>query len=479
MEIKQNKTLDAQIYGYIGRGVLSVRVDEAGHLIFTMSDGSEIDLGRVNSGGSGGESGGVGIELDTTLTRAGAAAEAKATGDAIARVSTQMDTVRQTAERADTTARAAQETAQTARQEVSQVADTADSALQGAEQAMTNANTALQGASQAVISANAAQMTAEETSEAVGDLSGLNTEAKGSIVAAINEVHESLAAGSGGTGGGNTDNGETLAEIWAWSDNVDDSSIPLAAFPATAEGIRLKVYCHGPSAETVVFEIQPPNDGGFQGDETYGFDYQGLNVIFYDDGNYLQMQADTDLTIYGFYYSSASAANLGDPEIWRDTPLAMGKITAGTSLSRGLNTGITLGMLRAYRKWTFRLKGASGATMTDFYIKAGAAVSSTVGTSLFRGSVAGANVFFTWWDKDRTKLALRSVFVGNPTYVPLVASAVAVNDASTWLYTNVGGPNAIHNLADLEGLSDTTPVWLFCASTPSIDYEWEFRGVTR
>lgn len=39
--------LNASIYGVIGRGVSSVRLNDNGELIFIMSDGAEVNLGRL------------------------------------------------------------------------------------------------------------------------------------------------------------------------------------------------------------------------------------------------------------------------------------------------------------------------------------------------------------------------------------------------------------------------------------------------
>lgn len=45
--------IKASVNGLIGRGVRSSRIDSRGHLIFEMTDGNEIDLGKVSGTGSG------------------------------------------------------------------------------------------------------------------------------------------------------------------------------------------------------------------------------------------------------------------------------------------------------------------------------------------------------------------------------------------------------------------------------------------
>ena len=68
--------------GILSRGVRAARVTPEGRLIFTMTDGNELDLGTVR--GDKGDPGdpGAPAEVDATLTAEGKAADAKAAGDA-------------------------------------------------------------------------------------------------------------------------------------------------------------------------------------------------------------------------------------------------------------------------------------------------------------------------------------------------------------------------------------------------------------
>ncbi len=345
MEIELEKSLDAQVCGYVGRGVLSVRIDDAGHLIFTMSDGSQVDLGPVIGSGDG--NGGT-VELDTTLTRSGMAADAKATGDAITRVSDSAEYALQEAWSSGATALEAQGTATTAWQ-------TAQSAAQMAQTARQTAQNAAAVADQAITVA--------------GDLGQLETAHKTDLVGAINELHGRVASDSG-----------------------DQSS--------------------------------------------------GTGV-------------------------------------WVDLMLARGVITAGTNLTMGLNTGLTLGHLRTYQKWLFRFKNAGKSTLTDFYLKVGPVANATNGTSILRNSTGGVSVFYEWWDIGRTKLAVQSVFTANPAMVDDAGTAVSSDSTSHWMYHNLITPSAIDKVANLSYYDDNTPVWICCTNAPSADYVWEFRGVTR
>ena len=61
MEINIEKTIEVEIFGHVGRGVAEARLDDAGHLIFTMTDGQELDLGLVvGSAGPAGPAGEMG-----------------------------------------------------------------------------------------------------------------------------------------------------------------------------------------------------------------------------------------------------------------------------------------------------------------------------------------------------------------------------------------------------------------------------------
>lgn len=447
MEIELERSIDVQVCGYVGRGVAAVRIDAIGHLIFTMTDGSELDLGPVIGSGEGQ---GAAVELDTTLTRSGMAAEAKATGDAVNQAAAGAESATQEAQSALAEASAARETADTAQQ-------TAQSAVQEARNATWVAN---------------------QARNVTGDLSKLETDNKDDLVVAINELHQELATDAGNDGEGDS---AVRAETWIWSDQVNPDNIPLAGFPATAAGIRLRVYCFGTNGETVTFELQPPENMGFLGGMVYGFDHHGMEVIFEDTGEELTLSPAEELMIYGFYYTTpdTSAGGGGGVELWRDAELASGTIVAGENLSRGMDTGLTLGHLRAYRKWLFRLRNAGKATLTDFYVKVGSVTDPARGAAILRHSSGGTSIFYEWWNRDRTKLAVRSVFAGDPARVSALGEPVAVNQSDHWLYHNILTPGAIDRLTDLEGYTDDSPVWFYCTTAPTMDYTWEFRGVTQ
>ncbi len=458
MEIEVEKSIDAQICGYVGRGVASVRVDEQGHLIFTMTDGEVLDLGPTVGGGSNtGEP--VVVPLDTTLTRPGMAAEAKATGDAISQVETLAQQGVQAAQEAQTLADMAKAQAETADQQAMLAMEEAQTAAERAMSAMEEAQTATQTAAGVVAN--------------TGDLNALETDHNGNLVEAINELHQELRESTGS--GGN----ETTTESWIWCDHVQTDTISLSTFPATTAGIRLRVYCMDAGGQTVVFPIQPPGNLGFEGGMLYGFDHLGAEVIFEDNGEDLLMTAQEDLAIYGFYYTVPDAISEGSGETWRDEELAFGAIIAGEDLSVGLDTGLTIRHLRAYRKWMFRIKNEGASTLQNFYIMAGNVADPSRATAIFRFTGSGASIFYEWWDKDRTKLAMRSVFVGDSARIADPGEPVAIDGAAHWTYHDTMSVGSIDRLTDLEGCDDDTPVWLYCPSSPSVDYIWDFRGVTQ
>lgn len=449
MEIQLEKSIDAQVCGYIGRGVLSVWIDESGHLRFIMSDGSELDLGPVTVGE------GDLVTLDPTLTRPDMAAEAKAAGAAIAQVS---------------------DRAREALQEALQAADTADAAKLSAQQAQHDAQNAELTAYSAAQEAEAAMNTADMVAERAGDLSRLETDHRDDLVGAINELRKNLLSDTGGAGG---QGAVSQSERWVWSEEVSMDRIPLTSFPAATDGVRLRVYCLGPDGETVTFEIQPPEGYGFGNGLSYGFTYRGVEVIFTDDGEDLLLATDMDLVIYGFYYRKLTPVYDEQREIWKDEALAQGSILSGSNLSRCVSTGLTLGHLRAYRKWRFRLKNAGKYMITDFYIRVGAVTDPSKGTSLLRCSATGINIYYEWWDSARTKLAARSVYAGDSGSIDNVGTPSSTASATNWLYHNTVAPGVTNTLAALDGYDDSTPIWFYCGTAPASDFTWEFRGVTQ
>ncbi len=51
MRVTPKKAMAVHLHGMVSRGVMSVEIDTNGNLIFTMTDGSKLDLGRVNGRG--------------------------------------------------------------------------------------------------------------------------------------------------------------------------------------------------------------------------------------------------------------------------------------------------------------------------------------------------------------------------------------------------------------------------------------------
>lgn len=68
MTVELEKTVEALVWGYVGRGVISARINEKGHLILKMSDGQELDVGQTAT------------PVDSTLSVSGLAADAAETG---------------------------------------------------------------------------------------------------------------------------------------------------------------------------------------------------------------------------------------------------------------------------------------------------------------------------------------------------------------------------------------------------------------
>ncbi len=160
MTVEVEKSLEAQLNGYVGRGVLSAYVNEEGHLILTMTDGETVDAGAVAA------------KLDTGLTKSGYAADAKATGDRISGVQHTAneacrgaDDAHSVATAAEEKALAAQVAAKNAEASASAGAQRADDARRDAEEAVAAAAAAQDTALAAEKKAEAAETKAEKAAE--------------------------------------------------------------------------------------------------------------------------------------------------------------------------------------------------------------------------------------------------------------------------------------------------------------------------
>lgn len=159
----------------------------------------------------------------------------------------------------------------------------------------------------------------------------------------------------------------------------------------------------------------------------------------------------------------------GENTTWVDTLLAKGTLQSGVSVI--YDTGVSLSQLRGYKSFAYILKGASNTGLANLYLQFERDVAHPC--SLDRGEDGGRIAVFEWADTAKTVLYPKSGYSGNPSMVTLGGLARA--DIYKTLY-GAGQYNVI-KYVDVSDVADSDTLRFYCATSPSIDYAFEIRGL--
>ena len=160
----------------------------------------------------------------------------------------------------------------------------------------------------------------------------------------------------------------------------------------------------------------------------------------------------------------------GSTVTWHDDLLAEGTIVANTAIYYDL--GVTLAELREYRTFLYILKGASNVELGNLYLRVG--VNMNKG-AIDRGSDGGRICAFEWVDTSKTILRQVHGYSGNPSLITLGKFATDNNEK---VGHGLGQWNSIRYV-DLSAHTETEHLFLLCSSTPTIEYAYQIRGLTK
>lgn len=167
----------------------------------------------------------------------------------------------------------------------------------------------------------------------------------------------------------------------------------------------------------------------------------------------------------------------GSSETWADDLLASGTLIANNAVL--YDTGITLAKLREYKTFVYLLKGVDNKGLGNLYLRIASNESDAAGTkniALERGNDGGRIVVYEWADADKNVLRPRSGYNGNPSMV-ILGSFARANDSTQVLYGT--GQYNIMSYIDLSARADADRLYFSCTNTPTIDYNFEIRGLTK
>ena len=154
---------------------------------------------------------------------------------------------------------------------------------------------------------------------------------------------------------------------------------------------------------------------------------------------------------------------------WEETVLASGALVADTTVD--YDTGITLAMLREYKSFVYRLKGASNVVLANLYLMFG-----NVFQSIDRADASGRIIVYEWADAAKTVLYMKSGYAANPSMVFIDKNfAWATNQPQGY---NAGACSTIRYI-DVSALQETDRLKFYCANVPTINYAFDRRGLTK
>lgn len=188
-------------------------------------------------------------------------------------------------------------------------------------------------------------------------------------------------------------------------------------------------------------------------------------------------------------YDGSAAVSVEIPEggggdetlVYAEEQLATGTIASdstGQKLTNVFETGLTLGNLKQWKAFVFKLRGAANADPGTSYLRL---MNTNYGNdynaiSLVRSGNSGTCAVFEWADTARTVLKVVSGFIGTNSYVVENGSAFASNINSSWTIVPVN--SAVARWVDLRNCADTQ-VLAVTKSAAATDYLWEIRGLVK
>ena len=154
---------------------------------------------------------------------------------------------------------------------------------------------------------------------------------------------------------------------------------------------------------------------------------------------------------------------------WEETVLASGTLVADTTVD--YDTGITLAMLREYKSFVYRLRGASNVVLSNLYL-----MLDNPYQSIDRSDASGRIVVYEWADAAKTVLYMKSGYAANSSMVFIDKNfAWATNQPQG--YTS-GAYSPIRYI-DVSALQETDRLKFYCANVPKINYAFDIRGLTK
>lgn len=183
-----------------------------------------------------------------------------------------------------------------------------------------------------------------------------------------------------------------------------------------------------------------------------------------------------DLILAGaFGGKKGSGGGASDAENAAECQLATGTIAAGTKARSFIDTGVTLALLKQYKRFMFVFRGASNVTANNVYLSFNPV--GDFNQSISRISAAGWTVAYEWVNVEENLLRMYARYEGNPSLVPPIGRNYIQPHIWNLWYAGISGPSGVC-LFDFSSVEESQTIKIFLSETTTITYDWEARGLT-
>ena len=163
----------------------------------------------------------------------------------------------------------------------------------------------------------------------------------------------------------------------------------------------------------------------------------------------------------------------GTGETAADVQLASGTIPSGTVGKTSIDTGVTLDMLKQYKRFAFKLKGASNVGLQNTFLRF-AAISQAIART---DDVSGVAICYEWINTTTSLLRIYAQFSGNQSLISAIGTGYVFKMVPASLQNGLCGSGML-GVFDLSTVAASSTLKIVLSHSATIDYNWELRGIT-
>lgn len=168
-----------------------------------------------------------------------------------------------------------------------------------------------------------------------------------------------------------------------------------------------------------------------------------------------------------------SGGSGGTEETVADVQLASGTIPAETASLTSIDTGVTLEMLKQYKRFAFKFKGASNIGLQNVYLWFAANSGAIARTD----NVSGVAISYEWINTTASLLRICAQFSGNQSLISAIGTGYVFKTVPVSHGNGLCGTGML-GVLDLSTIAASSTLKIFLTYKATIDYNWELRGIT-